>query len=130
MPCNDINISKPDQVDTLLGVSYTSYMATACHVVIAFMRFDTPPNWSDNFEPSTRGDLIKLGVDKDTINVYDRTIDGKPGAVGSGYVPKSDGFLYAAGFHASPKSLCWIYVWDNETKMISVLKTIHVTENV
>jgi len=130
MPCNDINISKPDQVETLSGDSYTDYTINACQCIIYFLRYDTPQNWRDDFGTDVIQEvLIKAGADRDTINVYDRTIDGKSGAVGSGYIPKNDNQLYYAGFFVSPKSLGYIYIWDNQTEMISALKTIHVTEN-
>lgn len=128
--CNDLNISEPDQVETLSGDSYTSYSATACNAVISFLRYDTPPNWSDDFGTnSVKSALLKWGADKDTINVYDRTINDKSGAFGSGYIPKSEMICYKAGFYVSPKTLCWISIWDNETMMISALKTIKVTED-
>lgn len=77
---------------------------------------------------SATHNLLNFGADKDTINVYDRKINSPSGAVGSGYISKSDSTLFAAGFYVSPKSLCWIYLKDNQTEMISALKTIHVTE--
>jgi hypothetical protein len=51
-----------------------------------------------------------------------------PGAVGSAYIPKSGKTFYTARYYASPKSLGYIYIIDNETMMISALKTIKVTE--
>jgi hypothetical protein len=33
-------------------------------------------------------DLVNAGAEKETIRGVERKIDGKPGAVGSGYVPK------------------------------------------
>jgi hypothetical protein len=129
MQCNDINISKPAPNELLSGDSYTSYSATGCNALIEFIRLDTLPNWSADFPTdSVRSELLKRGADKDTISLYDRTIDDKSGAVGSGYLPKSEKNLYIAGFYVSPKSVCWIHIYSNETKMISALKTIHVTE--
>ena len=129
MPCNDINISKPVQDELLSGASYTQYLATTCGAFIQFMRYDTAPGWSEDFGTSdVRSTLLQMGADKDTIAVNERTISGKSGSVGSGYIPKNDKSFYTAGFYVSPKSVCWIYILGNETEMKSILKTIKVTE--
>jgi hypothetical protein len=129
MLCNDINASKPVQTETLGGDSYTRYVVMICGVEIDLTRYD-----KDTFESTTTWDdgvastLVGSGADKDTIAVYDREINSKPGAVGKGYVPKFEGTLYTAGFYVSPKTKCYITIWDNETKMISAIKSIHIAE--
>ncbi len=130
MPCNDTNISKPVSSEDLGGAGYTKYDTRVCGLMISILRADKDKyDLTSSFGTSTISPgLTKSGADKGTIALYDRTIDGKSGAVGSGYVPKSDENLYCAGFYVSPKSFCYIYVWGNETMMISTLKTIHIME--
>jgi hypothetical protein len=129
-PCKDINISKPVSTEGISGNSYTKYDVLACGTTIRIMRLNNGiTNLTTAFTTGgLNSDLITSGADNSTINLYSRTIDGKFGAVGSGYVPENHVELYHAGFYVSPKSLCWIYVWNNQTMMASVLETIHVTE--
>ena len=128
--CNDTNISKPVSSENLGGDSYTDYRANLCGVDIGFRRWDKDTIDLTSAFPTSKINtaLLESGVDKDTIDLYSCTIDGKPGAVGKGYAPKLDKMDYAAAFHVSRKSFCYIYVWDNETMMISALKSIHITE--
>jgi len=130
MPCNHTNISKPVSSEDLGGAGYTNYIATICTATIAITRYDKDIfNLTTPFGTSSvNRNLLKFGADKDAIKVYDREINSQSGAVGSGYISKSGLTLYAAGFYVSPKSVCWIYLKDNETEMISALKTFHVTE--
>jgi len=82
--------------------------------------------------------LIGEGVDKETINISNPVINGKTGAVGSGYVPEGndvmgyvpeDGdIIYIAGFPVSAASFGVIVVPSNETKMKTIIETINVTE--
>ena len=130
VPCNDTNISKPEASELLSGRSYTVFDVNMCKAHLYLRRYD-----KDIFDSTTsystssiKSELIRKGADKDTIDLYDRTIDGKSGAAGRGYVPKYDERVYIAGFIVSPKSYCLINLWDNETMMISALKTIHITE--
>ena len=129
-PCNDTNISKPVSSETLKGTGYNGYSVDVCDAHLYIRRYDT-----DSFDltsafgtKSINTALTQDGADKDTIASYDRTIDGKSGAAGSGYVPKSEKTVYEGAFDISSKSYCFITVWGNETEMISVLKTIHITE--
>ena len=129
VPCNDINISKPVQRELLSGNSYTDYLLTVCGDVIEFVRYDasiTNPN--EDFGADIKSDLLEVGADKDTISVFKQKIDGNPGAVGSGYIPKHDKKLCEATFWVSSRTIGHIGVWRNETMMISALKIIHLTE--
>jgi hypothetical protein len=130
MPCNHTNISKPVSSEDLGGAGYTNYIATICTATIAITRYDKDIfNLTTPFGTSSvNRNLLKFGADKDTIKVYDREINSQSGAVGSGYISKSGLTLYAAGSYVSPKSVCRIYLTGNQTEMISILKTIHVTE--
>ena len=76
----------------------------------------------------TKNDLLKLGADKETINVSERKINGWPGAFGSGYVSKYGSTIYEADFYVDPKTIGHILLDNNETEIVSALKTIHVTE--
>jgi hypothetical protein len=134
VPCTDVNISKPVSSEDLGGNSYTDYDTHMCKAQIWIRQWDKEARHSFDlneaiFKSPVKIDLIRLGVDKDTIMLYDRTIDGRPGVAGRGYVPKSDELLCIAALPISTKSYCYIRVWGNETMMISALKTIHVTEN-
>jgi hypothetical protein len=130
--CNDTNISKPVSSEDLGGDSYTVYDVFLCNAQLYINRHDKDTFDLTSAFPTTyiHSDLVINGADKDTIALYDRTIDGKLGAAGSGYVPKIDKTLYEAAFYVSPKSYCYIYVWGNQTMMVSALKTIHITEAV
>jgi hypothetical protein len=73
--------------------------------------------------------LVSLfGADEYTISLNDRNINGMPGVVGSGYVPDSGVRLYLASFYVTKDSIGHISVWGNESKMDTILKTIHVAE--
>jgi hypothetical protein len=130
IPCNDTNISKPVSSEDLGGEGYIDYHAKVCKADIEIVRYDKDrfdltsaiPNDAINIA------LIQSGADKDTIALYDRTIDGKYGAAGSGYLPKTDTMVYFGAFDISAKSVCIFFILDNETMMISALKTIHVNE--
>jgi hypothetical protein len=131
VPCNDTNIIEPRQGETLSGDNYTEYVILMCGVSIILTRYD-----KDLFDLTTAygtsdatRNLINSGADKDTIVVYDREINSKSGAVGSGYVPRVGAIEYMAFFNISPKSKGYIFIWGNQTAVISALKTIHVTEN-
>ena len=129
MICNDLNISKPMQGERLSGESYTNYHLKMCGVSISLTRLDGATfNSTKTLGSSVADSLLLSGADKDTVVVYDRKIDSKPGAVGRGYVPKSDSILFVANFDVSPKTRGFIVIWDNETEMKSILKTIKVTE--
>jgi hypothetical protein len=132
VPCNDTNISKPVSSEDLGGNSYTDYDTHLCKAQIWIRQWDKDRlDMTSDFSTSGITDYFaKNGADKDTIRLYSRTIDGKPGAAGMGYLPKFDKVQYIAGFYISAKSYCYIYILDNETMMISALKTIHITEAV
>lgn len=130
MPCSDINISQPVKTESLSGSTFTQYSVNCCGVLFEMENYD-----KDTFDITSAfdtvgilKDLLSLGADKDAISTYQREISGMPGAVGSAYVPKYAKTVYAARYYASPKSLGYIYAIGNETEMISILKTIHVTE--
>jgi len=128
--CSDLNISEPVQKERLTGDSYTNYDVKLCGVSLFFVQnAESGLDVSSPFGTAIANDLlIQTGADKDTIKVFERQINSLPGAVGSGYIPKLEGTFYVADFYISSRSTGHIYVWDNETKMISALKTIHVTE--
>jgi len=86
-PCNDLNISKPIQGERS-GIKYTDYITTSACGVFTFLRYDTPVfDLNSNFGTTTiQNDLLSLGISKDTISVFEQKIDGKPGAIGSGYI--------------------------------------------
>jgi len=132
--CNDIKIWEPVQAETLDGNTYTDYTIKACDVILAFSKadnafFDLENAFVTSSITSTvNKELIELGADKDTIQVFKREIDDKPGAVGSGYVPKTGVTIYLAAYFVSPKSVVRIIVRNNQNKMTMALKTINVTE--
>ena len=130
MHCSDININEPAKSEHISGYSYTRYSNEICRAFINFIQYESPFDYfKGNYEEETiKSDLISLGADKDTIYIYERIIDSKPGAVGSGYIPKYDSNFYEAGFYVSPRTVCHILVWENESQMLSILKTIRVTE--
>lgn len=129
MICNDLNISKPMQGERLSGESYTNYHLKMCGTSISLTRLDEDIfNSTQTFSSSVTESLLLSGADKDTVLVYDRKINSKTGAVGRGYVPKRDSILFVAYFNVSPKTRGFIAIWDNETEMKSILKTIKVTE--
>jgi hypothetical protein len=129
--CTDINISKPIPSESIGGDTYTLYKMSGCEVALQIKRYDNldfDTTSAFGAEGVTK-DLLYAGADKDAISIFNREINGMPGAVGSAYIPNSKSTFYTARYYVSPKSLGYIYVQDNETKMISALKTIHVTEN-
>jgi hypothetical protein len=131
MPCNDVNISKPVQGEEISGESYTDYSAIMCHALISIRKYYQPTAFSNTnlFVSGVTSTLLSHGADKDTIVAYPREINSESGAVGSGYLTKYGSTEYDAGFYVSPpKSYCYIYIMNNETAMVSALKTIHVTE--
>jgi hypothetical protein len=127
--CNDINISEPAHNEWLDGTAYTSYIVELCGALVSFTTTDNTNN--DLNTPfgtdSISHDLIELGADKDTISVYNREINGMPGAVGSGYMPKYGTNAYSASYYVSKDTVGHIFVWGNESKIKTALKTIHVT---
>lgn len=90
VPCNDVNINKPVS-GVRSGESYTEYNAIVCGNYVASMRYDSPIidlNQSFGTSSVRRSLLEDIGAAENTISVDEREIDGKPGAVVSGYVPK------------------------------------------
>jgi hypothetical protein len=130
IPCNDTNISKTAQSEWLNGNRYIDYNTSACGVSIFLTTTDNANNDVNNdFDTGiTKNDLLKLGADKETINVSERKINGWPGAFGSGYVSKYGSTIYEADFYVNPKTVGHILLDNNETEIVSALKTIHVTE--
>jgi hypothetical protein len=130
MSCNDNNISKPVHAEEISGESYTDYSMIICDALIELRMYDKATVYSDtnSFVSGVTSTLLRHGADKDSVNVYSREINSKPGAVGSGYLTKYGSTEYDAGFYVSPKSYCYIYIMNNETQMVSALKTIHLTE--
>jgi hypothetical protein len=128
--CNDINISEPEQDEWLDGTPYIDYIVMVCDAMVSFTTTEKA-NFDLNSSLETRStfrDLIESGADKDTIRVYNREIDGMPGVVGSGYVPNYDMNSYLASFYVSKDTIVHIGVWGNESKIKTILKTIHVIE--
>ena len=111
-------------------------MLLPCGIQISFTRYDEPMfNLNKNFETAIiQNDLMNMSADKDSLVISERKIDGKPGAVGSGYLPKQDLKVHIADFYVSSSTVGRIYILENantlenETLMISALKTIHITE--
>ena len=130
IPCNDTNISNPAQSEWLNGNRHIDYNMSACGVSIFLTTTDNANNDVNNdFDTGiTKNDLLKLGADKETINVSERKINGWPGALGSGYVSKYGLTIYEADFYVNPKTVGHILLDNNETEIVSALKTIHVTE--
>lgn len=131
-PCGDINISKPTQSELLSGDKYVGYVAYVCDVIFSFTKYDKEMfKTNEEFGSDAIAYDILVGIygaDERTLNVAERKIDGRSGAVGSGYVPKYGARIYAAGFILSPKAVGHIILRGNESEMISALKTIHITE--
>jgi hypothetical protein len=130
VPCNDVNINKPVS-GVRSGESYTEYNAIVCGNYVAFMRYDSPIidlNQSFGTSSVRRSLLEDIGAAENTISVDEREIDGKPGAVGSGYVPKYHMTAYFASFNVSSRTVGHIGVYGNQTQMTSILKTLKVTE--
>jgi hypothetical protein len=133
VPCAKLDIREPIQSELLTGERFTDYKINLCNgslVVLMFKKYDSLGFVfaGDYGTDSIQSNLLRLGADKDTITVFERKIDGKPGAVGSGYVPERGFDVYLAGFFASSDTIGQIMA-NNYTVMISALKTIHVTEN-
>jgi hypothetical protein len=132
VPCDKLDIRAPIQSELLTGERFTDYKISLCNgslVILTFKKYD-PLGFvfaGDYGTDSIQSDLLRLGTDKDTITVFERKIDGKPGAVGSGYVPERGFDVYLAGFFASSDTTCNIMA-NNYTVMISALKTIKATE--
>jgi len=130
VPCNDTIISKPVQSEWLNGNRHIDYNTSTCGVSI-FLTTTDNANYDLNsgFDTGvTKDDLLKLGADKETINVSERKINGWPGAVGSGHVSKYGTTIYEADFYVNPQTVGRILLDNNETEIISALNTIHVTE--
>jgi len=130
VPCNDTNISKPAQNEWLNGNRDIDYNMSACGVSI-FLTTTGNANYDVNsaFDTDvTKSDLLKLGADKETINVSERKINSWPGALGSGHVSKYGSTIYEADFYVNPQTVGRILLDNNETEILSALKTIHVTE--
>jgi hypothetical protein len=129
VPCNDTNISKPAQSELVNGNRYIDYNTSACGVSISLTKTENANYDLNSFDTgTTKDDLLKLGADKETINVSERKINGWPGALGSGYVSKYGSTVYEADFYVNPQIVGHILLDNNETEIISALKTIHVTE--
>jgi hypothetical protein len=130
MSCTDLNMSKPEQGERISGERYTKYELLACGALIIFTRYDNPVNdLNEEFGTwSIQSDLLSDGAEKDSIILSERKIDNKPGAVGYGYVPRYEQTLYKAAYYVSPRTVCHIYVGNNESMIVSLMKTIHVTE--
>ena len=130
MPCDDININKPVHGEWSDGTRYTDYTTKVCGDLIILTRTENAYyDLSGKFSTDTvTSDLIDLGADEDTISVYQRKIDGLPGAVGSGYMPEYGVTIYEASYYVSHKAAGHVVIMNNQTKMLSAIKTIHVTE--
>jgi len=131
VPCKNIDNKEPAHGELISGLNYTEYVTSLCGAAIDLMKFNnTSFDLNGSLDVGVKSDLLDMGADKDTILVYRHVVDSKPGAVGSGYVPKHDLTLYVSSFYVSPNTVGHIYVWENQTKMVSALKTIHITEAV
>ena len=133
-PCHDITIGKPIHKEMTDGTDYyVNYPVEICGLSISFTRYNKSNVFDVETGVSTQsifGDLISLGVDMNTIQVFPRIIDGRNGATGSASVTRLNSDVYDASYIISPRSICRITVWgaDNYKKMMSVLNTIHTTE--
>lgn len=130
VPCNDIDISKPIQRQTITGENYTYYSVKICGIAIGLSRVDKDKlNFTNQYPTSDLSRYLTLsGADEDTVVAYNREINSKSWAIGSGYIPKSNSTLYVAACYVSPKSVCNIYPMCNATRMISAIETINITE--
>ena len=132
-PCHDIIIGKPVHKEMMDGTGYVDYPVEICGVSISFTRYNKSNVFDVEKGVSTQsifGDLISLGVDMDTIQLYPRIIDGRNGATGSASVTRLNSDVYDASYIISPRSVCRITVWgaNNYQKMVSVLNTIYTEE--
>ena len=130
VPCTDVNISKPESSELLSGDKYTDYDVNMCNVYLSFTRYDKPllDVTSVMAKEGVERTLMMNGCDKDVISLNSREINKMPGIVGEGYNSELGRTLYMARYYISSYTFGDIQIWDNETRMISVLKTIHVTE--
>lgn len=130
--CSDFNVQGPVQEERLDGNEVTVYLITfePCKVMMSFTKVDgayrdpaTPLDPADIIK-----DLIEFGADKDTIRTYEREINGNPGLVASGYIPKVGMTQYVAVFQVPYSTNGHIAVLGDESKMTTALKTINVRE--
>jgi hypothetical protein len=143
--CGDINIIEPTPYETLSGFTGTKYPVKICNdVTFEFAKYDqlitdslsksdlvmpaNPAARGDNTASLVKSSLLSYGADANTVLVYSRQIDGKPGAVGSGSILGKGITVYLAEFYVSADSTGFIAINNNESEMISAMKTIHVTE--
>ncbi len=128
-PCDNVNISKPVVSHTLSGQSYTDYAATACGVYFEFVKYDNPIITPDkDYASDVKNSLLSVGADTNSVQTTARQIDGKPGAIGAGYVPKTGLTPYLAAFYVSSDTIGHIAAINNQNEIIYALKTIHITE--
>lgn len=99
-PC-DVNISAPIKEESLSGPQDT-YLAKACNDSIYFIivhlyntNFDTIPYLGT--EGITQA-LLNFGANEDSINVSPIIINGKPGVIGSAYIPANNPPKYQARY--------------------------------
>ena len=72
----------------------------------------------------TKNDLLRLGADKETINVSQCKNQHRIWL----YIKKTVQQYDEADFYVNPKTVGQYIIDNNETEIASALKTIHVTE--
>jgi len=93
---------------------YVNYPVEICGLSISFTRYNKSNVFDVETGVSTQsifGDLISLGVDMNTIQVFPRIIDGRNGATGSASVTRLNSDVYDASYIISPRSILPHYVW-------------------
>jgi hypothetical protein len=128
--CNDTKINNPTSDEDLSGDWYEDCSITICGVLFEFMKFtnrlfDTTAPFST---AGIRNDLISSNVEKDTIELYQRKINGMPGAAGAAYLPQGAGLICAARYYVSQDSIGFVYC-QNRSQMALILKSLKVTED-
>lgn len=125
------SVSEPIEIDSLGGNEGIGYLIDIENeTLIAPAKYENSiydPKRQTVDADTIKREMTNVGVDKDSIYVTERKIDGTQGAVGSGVMKEGGSKFYYAGYIISSKSICWITGYDLG-EMVSVLKTIHVTD--
>jgi hypothetical protein len=94
-------------------------------------KFDLPAfNLSGGFPTkAVYSDLVSSQrADPNTTYVVQRMIDGKPGAIGWGYLPTAKDQEYSINWYISPTSVAHVEIW-NEQEAGNILNSIHIDES-
>lgn len=133
LPCPNLEILPPENSEMISGLNYTTYIINSHEGGFFFFnRFnetDVPQNFAYLIGMAAVSDLLDHGAEKDSILVFNRSVSGRSGVVASGYVPHEDMVLYQATFFVSNNTVGHITVWENETMMSSILRSLKVSES-